>query len=312
MSSMVDRSTGTVLTLVMMITGLNGFRPEPQGPESDRHWSFADMKALIAPSISGLYRNLASDLRVYSSPRHQQLRTSTCVGQSMIKACENKRIQKHGHAGHVDLSRLGLYFLARELMNPPETHLDQGTYIPLAADALRRFGICPESDWPWDESKMFTPPTWSAMRKSYLGKISSWFMIKSSGSDRVEDVIANLAVGNPVVFGTVVGDNWMDYGRSSEPIRTVDGLVRGRHATVLLGWNPRKGVFYGENSWGAGWGVLPDFENEVWAKTAETRPSYTNEGGYYELRPEVVASSDSADFVSIVSGWEPWAKKEVA
>jgi C1A family cysteine protease len=270
-----------------MTPNLSGFRPEPPDV-AEQHWSFSQIRTRVLAAIGGgdvPLGNFASDMRPFSSPRHNQLSTSSCVAQSMIKALEIKRIQKYGFGAHVDLSRLALYYLGRELMSPEETRHDDGMYVSMAADALRRFGICREVDWPFDEKKLFTPPTWSAMRKAYVHKISAWYRIGSTGIDRVGDVITSLAVGTPVVYGTVVGDNWLNYG-PTDVLQKVDGAVRGRHATVLVGWQPELygGVFIGENSWSAQWG----------------------DDGFYYIAPEVIGAFESSDFIAIAGSWDNW------
>lgn len=259
-----------------------GFKPEKD--TEGTHWSFSRLK---------LTDQRASDLRKFASPRHDQGHTSSCVAQSTVKALELKRIMQHGISSHVDLSRLSVYYLARELMNPSETNNDEGTYISLAADVLRRFGVCREkpsstvdkSFWPFDNSKINTPPSWSSMRQAYLHKISAWYKIYSKGQNRVGDVIHALASGSPVVYGTKVGDNWLKY--DGTPIENVSGSILGGHATVLVGWDPQGDFFWGENSWGKNWG--PD-------------------DGFYKIRPDVISNSASEDFVVFTCGWEPWAE----
>ncbi len=279
----------------------NGFRPEKD--DERRHADFAAIRnRMSATAPPG-----GSDLRRWASPRHDQASSSSCVAQAWVKALELKRIQKYalealpvlgeakalefGRSKHVDLSRLALYYLSRELMSPPETDKDEGTYISVAADVLRRFGVCreaPDPDkpgdtafWPFDLNKVFVSPSWSAMRSAYVHKIDSWHKIYSVGHDRVDDVIQSLSAGNPVVWGTAVGQNWMGY--DGTPIGTLDGKSLGGHATVLVGWDAAEEFFWGENSWGMGWG--PD-------------------DGFYKLRPEVVESYLSSDFICATSGWE--------
>lgn len=273
-----------------MAPNLSGFRPEP-ADLAEQHWSFSMVRQAVLTAIghgaaSGALDALASDLRPYSSPRHDQTTTSSCVANSVVKALEIKRIQKYGIGAHVDLSRLALYYLGRELMDPEETQHDDGMYVSMAAEVLRRFGVCKESDWPFDEQKIFAPPTWTAMRKAYVHKIASWYRIASTGIDRVGDVIANLAADNPVPFGTVIGDDWMNYG-PGEVLQKVEGAIRGRHATVLVGWQPHLygGVFIGENSWGTSWG----------------------EDGFYYMAPEVIGAIETSDLLAMAGGWEDWA-----
>ena len=248
---------------------LAGFRPEPDNP---KHWGFEDR---LRPKMR-IVESGDVDLRPFTSPRHNQRRTNSCVANAAVKALEIKRIQ----AGepHVDLSRLAVYYLARELMVPTETHLDQGTYVSHAFDALRRFGVPPEEAWPFDTDKINTPPSWRAMRKAYVHKIAAFYRIRSTGQDRVEAVRDALRAGNPVVFGTATGKNWKNYDKGD--VLGSPGRRTGAHATVLIGCQGDRII--GENSWGEGWG----------------------DDGFYLMDPAVIASSDSSDFWVPQSGWE--------
>lgn len=252
---------------------LSGFREEPDKPE---HWGFEEkLSALLGGPDSG-----DVDLRPFTSPRHNQRGTSSCVGNAVVKALEIKRIMKHGHDAHVDLSRLAVYYLARELMLPSETHLDGGTYISHAFDVLRRFGAPTEARWPWDTDKVLSPPSFMAMRSAYLHKITAYYKIRSSGDDRIAAVIKCLRAGEPVVFGCNVNEDW--YGLNpNHLIKPVSKKNRtGRHATCLIGW--ADGRFIGENSWGKNWG----------------------DDGFYYMDPAVIADSGSSDFWVAQAGWE--------
>ena len=251
-----------------------GLIPEPV---LDKHWDFEDLKPKLAAAHSG-----AVDLRPFTSPRHDQRHTNSCVAQSVVKALELKRIMKHGPDAHVDLSVLAVYYLAREMMLPPQTHHDGGVYVSHACEVLWRFGVCPEGAWPFDLAKVNTAPSWRAMRAAFLHKIESFYRIRSTGAERVADVLAALRANNPVVYGTAVGDTWQRY-QEGEILRVVpDDDITGRHATVLVGWD---GVcFIGENSWGLDWG----------------------EQGFYLLDPEVVASEQASDFWVLHAGFEEY------
>lgn len=252
---------------------LNGFREEPDSP---KHWGFEEK--LLSKLVLGGTTDV--DLRPYTSPRQDQGDTGSCVAQAVAKALEIKRIQQGGKGAHIDLSRLAIYWMARNLMFPKETHRDEGTYISLAFDAMRRFGVPPEKDWPWNDSRIFDAPSWSAMRKAYVSKITAFYKIRSTGTDRILMVVEALQAGNPVVFGTDVDSTWMDY-RKGQVLKPVTNKL-GRHATVLLGWVG--GKFIGENSWGTSWG----------------------DNGFYLMDPAVVAADNSADFWVPQAGWEPY------
>lgn len=292
---------------------LNGWRREDQNPSRASliasQPDFSDLRKKMSSYIPPTPGMITTDLRKFSPPqRHDQSWSNSCVVNSTTRALENKRIKKfydesiisgsseadsitQAQLKHVPLSRLSLYFLCRESMSPPETDSDHGTYVSVAADLLQKFGISRESKnpldpnddsfWPFDLNKIFVSPSWSSMRDAYLHKISSWSRITSRGSDRVDDVITNLSVGNAVVFGTTVGDNWMKYNGGI--LSTVNGTIKGNHATMLCGWDP-SGFFWDENSWGNGWGI----------------------DGFCKVSPEVISSSDSEDFIVISGGWEEW------
>jgi len=256
---------------------MTGFRDEPDSP---KHWGFEDKlraKLIIPPGDM--------DLRGFSSPRHDQGGTNSCVAQATCKAVEIKRIMEKGHDAHIDLSRLAVYWFARNLMLPKETHLDDGTYVSHAFDAMRRFGVPPESAWSWNHRRVADAPTWSAMRKAYVSKIDSFYKIRSTGQKRVDMVIEALRAGNPVVFGTNVDASWHNYKKDGV-LRTVrDANKTGRHATCLVGI--KNGMFIGENSWGTDWG----------------------DDGFYLMDPTVISAGVSHDFWVPQVGWETYKEQ---
>jgi len=257
---------------------LKGFRDEPDDP---KHWGFEDkLRANLSRITSG-----DIDLRPFTSPRHNQRSTSTCVAQSTCKALEIKRIMEMGMDAHVDLSRLAVYWFARNLMLPKETHLDEGTYISHAFDAMRRFGVPPEADWPWDQSKIFDGPSWAAMRKAYVSKIDSFYKIRSTGQKRVDMVVEALQAGNPVVFGTYVDGSWNHYGKDDVLMPVEKDDSTGRHATVLVG--VANGVFIGENSWGNHWG----------------------DDGFYYMDPSAIAHDGTRDLWVPIAGYETYKEQ---
>ena len=266
-----------------------GWIPEEDKPE---HWSFEDkLMPLIGDYRYGSDTDGAAgdvDLRQPASAVHSQRHTSSCVAQAVVKALEIKRIQQFGPDAHVDLSRLFVYYLARELMFPSRVNKDDGTNIGIACDVLRRFGVPPETDWIWDPNKVYTPPSIMSMRNAYLHKIQAYYKIRSIGQQRVDAVKAALRAGNPVTFGTEVGVNWGLY-RSYNPLRQepleLPTIKTGRHATVLIGI--KGDTFIGENSWGTEWG----------------------HDGFYFMSPDVIASDKSDDFWIVTGGWEPWEKE---
>ena len=260
---------------------LGGWNPDP----ANKIYSTFNRLALSLTENNIQYKGGNDiDLRPYSSPRHNQRSTGSCVAQSIIKALEIKRIIKKGHANHVDLSVLDLYYGARERMTPPQTNLDKGTNISLACDVLRKFGVCREELHPFSETNLFKKPSLMATREARLNRITSHFKIKTYGNDRLDDIIFNLKAGNPVIFGTTVGKDWMSYTGGSKPL-LVETRPVGGHCMCCVGFV--NGLFIIENSWGQ-WG----------------------EDGFGYVDPSVFKHASTRDLWVIVDGSEAWTEKK--
>jgi C1A family cysteine protease len=259
---------------------LNGWKPDPA---NKKYLRFDKSKLSLSTSKVQYQSADEIDLRPYTSARHDQKTTGSCVGQSLIKALEIKRIISQGHANHVDLSVLSLYYNARARMTPPMTDWDQGTYISLACDVLRDIGVCRDEMHPFIVSKVYEEPSVMAARECRLNQIKSHFKIKSYGQDRLDDIIFNLRAGNPVVFGTTVGKDWMEYRGGSKPLR-VETRPKGGHAMTIVGYVG--GLFVIENSWGD-WG----------------------EDGFGYVHPDVFTHPSTRDLWVIVDGSEAWTEK---
>lgn len=244
-----------------------GFVPEPS-LSFQKHYNFTN---LGLPKVS--------DLRPFSVKRHDQLTTSSCVAQSIVKGLEILRVKNFGIKAHVDLSRSALYYLTRELLGPKFHRIDNGSYISTAAHVLKKFGVCRENPngpgdrefWPFDISKINIPPSFAAMRSAYLHKISSYYAIQETGKTRTEKCIQALSAGYPVVYGTTVYENILSYRGGVWEKNS--GKKLGGHATCLVGWDGKN--FIGENSWGENWG----------------------EDGFYYVSPSIIESSESSDFI---------------
>lgn len=262
-----------------MAPKLNGYIPEPVSP---KHRTFDALRPNMLARLPAPVLSLGDvDLRQYTSARQDQKSLGSCSAQAVVKALEIKRIQKHGRSKHVDLSILALYYLARELMNPPTTHLDGGAYISHACDVLRRWGICEESIWPYAVSKFAVAPPWKAMRRAYVNKIDSFNRITGNGDDRITDILIHLHSGNPVVYGTSVDKAFLSLD-SNTVVGALKGKAVGRHAMTIVGHVG--GLFIIENSWGRNWGS----------------------DGFFKATSDHLTDPEVQDIWTITGGWEDW------
>jgi C1A family cysteine protease len=203
------------------------------------------------------------DLSPYTTETNQ-LNVSACAGNATADSIEavgaideENRAKAEGRAPVVlpQLSRLFIYSMAREIIDTDRDGVgdldqDEGTYIRLCFDILRRFGICKETTWPYDVNKVHAPPSFMAMREATGHHLHSYYRIKSEGDGRLEDIVAALRGRHPVVFGTQINQEFLD-GGGPTVIDRPTGTTIGGHAMMLVGYVG--GNFKVKNSWGATW-----------------------------------------------------------
>ncbi len=159
------------------------------------------------------------------------------------------------------LSRNFIYYNARSYSG--DTQQDAGCYIHLALQSVERLGVCSDKTEPYslDYRKK---PGFMAYREadsSHLNKIENFYQITSSGDKRVEDVALAIKNNTPVIFGTTVFSDFMDFDGNTEKVfQYGGGTALGGHAMVIMGVapdnnKPGKLKFFLRNSWGTAWGL---------------------------------------------------------
>ena len=79
-----------------------------------------------------------------------------------------------------------------------------------------------------------------------------YYRIDGTGEDRVRAVKAAIAAGHPVVFGTRVGESFLERdGLDVIDTPTPSDPIVGGHAMVIVGYEA--GLFRVLNSWGRSW-----------------------------------------------------------
>ena len=149
----------------------------------------------------------------------------------------------------VFLSRLFIYYNARAATGT--TDKDEGTFVRDAMASLASLGVCPESEWPYDTSKVFDRPSLRCYKDSYAHRIDKFYKIFSTGNDRNTEIENALKMRCPVVFGANVYKQIMD---STGRIEMPAGDTLGGHAMVIVGFDSSTRDFIIRNSWGPSWG----------------------------------------------------------
>ena len=204
------------------------------------------------------------DLRENCSPVEDQGNLGSCTAQAVAGLVEY--LERWAKSEYIDVSRLFLYKVTRKLYN---LEGDTGAYLRGTMKALRLFGACPESYYPYDIKRFDDePPAFCyAFAQNYQGLV--YYRLDSSDVSR-EDVLLRarslLAKGVPFVFGFSV------YSSIEQEIVTRTGEIPypssgdkllGGHAVMAVGYDSSEKVFLIRNSWGNSWGdggygALPD------------------------------------------------------
>lgn len=143
------------------------------------------------------------------------------------------------------------------------TTVDDGTYIRSCMSTLKATGVCEETLWPYKIEEFSKRPPLLAIENGYDHRIGGYERVPNAGRvDAVEHLIRNdLAV----VFGTSVGNPFVDYDGSKDLVWQVPQHPIGAHCMYLDGvrvntTTDAKGKLVEErqfritNSWGTGWG----------------------------------------------------------
>lgn len=146
-------------------------------------------------------------------------------------------------------SRLMLYFGARELEG--STGSDEGAYIRDIFKSWSKKGVCPESMWPYDESKVLTMPNAAAYES---GKATLAEAYVSLNNAIIEELKTCLAMGRPFVLGFTVYEKFM-YGqwKDTMPMPKAGEAILGGHAVTCVGYDDARQAFRIKNSWSVDW-----------------------------------------------------------
>jgi len=113
---------------------------------------------------------------------------------------------------------------------------------------LRKLGVPPETDCPYDDANLDTPcVSPKAITDAAENKIQVYARLKT-----VYEIKQTLAYKVPVVIGVPVFDNW-HYSEITGVIPMPIGTSKNHHAVCLCGYDDLKRWLIFENSWGLRW-----------------------------------------------------------
>lgn len=199
--------------------------------------------------VSNKASNLPSEVILTEfTPISNQLSLGSCVANATCDALE--MLQGYQGKDVQQLSRLFVYFNSRNYHK--STKIDNGTCIRYAFSSLKKLGVCLESTWKYDISKVFSQPNLQAYKEGDDNTISDYYSITSTGSNRSRDICTAIHNNHPVVFGTMVDDDFLN---NRKYIYDIPSTPRGAHAMMIVGYRMSPSLeFKIRNSWSRSWG----------------------------------------------------------
>lgn len=217
----------------------NGYIPSPPDPR--------DYPAKT-PLLASLFTPRSVDLRPKCSPVENQFQIGSCVANAITSAMEYYDRRKD--AKHTDLSRLHLYYWAREKRN--RHTIDEGCVIRDALTVAKGRGVISEDCWPYETEKFADLP--SECPGTYRGKISEFRRIIPGNIIGMRHALAK---GDPIVIGGYFNFDDPEITRTGNvPVPDQKQPGSFGHAMLIVGYikDGLKTTFIVRNSWGTEWG----------------------------------------------------------
>jgi C1A family cysteine protease len=212
-------------------------------PDRPDHRDF--LYSAIAPKVK-----LPSkvDLRNECSPIENQGRLGSCTANAL--AGNLQFLEEISGGVYKDLSRLFIYYNERAIEGT--VAYDSGAQIRDGIKSLARYGVCPESIWPYDISQFTSKPAAACYKEALKRRIVSYHRLLT-----LDEMLNCLAEGFPFVFGFSVYESFESLKVAQTgiaPMPKKSERLLGGHAVMAAGYDQAKKRFIVRNSWGTQWG----------------------------------------------------------
>lgn len=227
----------------------------PSSP-SDEDISFSSVKEKFV--AAGPFQDrYATHIIPEHTPVSNQGRWGTCGANAIVDALEIL-MGLEDPSKVTQLSRLFVYWNAR--VPNEKTDQDSGIELRHGFNSVKKLGVCPETDWSYENNSIYLQPPISAYKVGNTNTFQEFYRVTSFGSDRLVDIEAAIRANHPVVFGTAIAKEFMknyyaDENKSWAP--PGENQIFGYHAMIITGvrFNANSELeFLIRNSWGEAWG----------------------------------------------------------
>lgn len=185
--------------------------------------------------------------RTHAITVYSQGRPPTCTAHAAVSAFE---ILQNGRTANTFLpSRSFVYYNTRVLENTVSSIV--GTSLRNALRTLTNQGVCEETTWPYDTTRLLIRPHATAYSTALPNRIIRYARLAPT----LTQIRLCLASGHPFAFAMKCYDHWYKaVGGRIPPTVPTTAKPLGGHAMVCVGYNDSTQTLTVLNSWGATWG----------------------------------------------------------
>jgi C1A family cysteine protease len=202
------------------------------------------------------------DLRPTMPQVYDQGQIGSCTSNAIAAAVQFVR-RKSGQPPDFQPSRLFIYYNGRITENSLGS--DSGLSISDGIRAVEEYGVCPETEWPYDsppadvkgnfptDSRAVLKPRSGTFSSAYTHRAIEAFSFSGSGADRLASLKGCLADGFPFAFGFTIYRSFFDAQKrplTTIPVPPNTDLAVGGHAVLAVGYDDKSRNFTCRNSWG--------------------------------------------------------------
>jgi C1A family cysteine protease len=188
------------------------------------------------------------DLRAEDSPIENQGRLGSCTANAL--AGHLQFLEMVHRDPYQNVSRLFIYYNERAVEGT--ISVDSGAMIRDGIKVLAKFGVCAESEWPYDISQFTRKPSTACYKDGLKRRISSYHRLQT-----LDEMLNCLAEGFPFVFGFTVYESFESLKVAQTgiaPMPKKSERAVGGHAVMAIGYDQKQKRFIVRNSWGVEWG----------------------------------------------------------
>jgi C1A family cysteine protease len=229
----------------MSTNHIYNLKPTPVG-----HENHPSRFSVAAPSTLPLPPILDLTTSSFFDAIYDQSSLGSCTGNGFSRAVNYDLRKQNLPALVPNPSRLFIYWNERSIEN--SVAQDSGASLGDGISALKTYGVCSETTWPYDINQFTVKP----INEAYTEAANN-ALIQFNTCLNINDIKQSIANGFPVVIGITLFDSFESSQAAATGIITVptpSEQILGGHCMTIVGYDDTKSWVKVANSWGTGWG----------------------------------------------------------